>query len=1168
MTLLLRILLSLISFPLLLGLAIAFGGVGTPFDLELGTWSLKEGRTIRIEGPTLSYRDLPVFSAKSLLLEAPGHEVALNIELQQAELHFRKDEAGHLRLGPHLVLESGGSSALPELLAEIRVLDSALWIHSEDGASATEILGHIQSTIRFQHGRPVSFSLQGEEPSGGTLRLESGPPLADMKHRVSLKLDHFDLHILSDFLNGAGSTMSEKIISGELTADYEMAGTKDPAWLISSLLIKALEVRGRSEEESIVQLSHMDIGTLSIDGQSDRIDLKDLALEEIKMGNLSMGKVSLRALSFGRQHHHFHLEEIEIQHLSRNSLRIGILGIPEIIRDTQEDMIRIPEMTISELSGRLFETPEIRMTGIEYHPNGGIFTVVEAEAPSLGGSFVTFGATHARGLWFDHETEQLRIGEIHYEHAKTPRFECRQGTSHDISWRSEEDLLEIAMTHMEEPMIGSVRARILKAEGARVVHARHQASLRHLELNGVQQGSPAEKGDHRVDTLVLSDFFTDWEESHWRTQEILVLHPELILERDHSGPGFWKGLDFRSGQDDASHTPAASWHYAIGRLRVEHGELTLKRSDNGGSDLAFRDLSLIADDLDRNAADDIDLTLDARSGSRGSLHLTGRVRQTPLSGVLNFELKGLRIRNFREVLGEFTGLDLRRGHLGMTGSLRIQPEVPPRFEFDGDATIEGLEAYLPDSEQGVLGWQKLTLDDISWSSKPRHFAIRVLDFEGANLNLEVGVDHQAKLLGALAPKNPSPEPSDEKPGILKENDPGELPSASIGLVRFRNSRLDFTDRSLKPDLIATVRNLDGTFHGLSTRKNAVATVNLEGRLNRDSPMRIYGHVRPLDYRSDTDLSLDFHGLDLTSFDQYAGEFSGYRIERGKLSLDLHYQLRDDQLMVEDQAVLDRLTLGEKKEAKGNLLVDLAIWLLKDSHGNLDLDLPVNGDLQNPSYQLADLYLAALRSIPLKFFYTPFGLIDDFIPNVELDASIDFKPGNHEPMDPAAKSLAPLVAAYMSNEGGVFEIQPASDPKLDRAALAGDEISARIERLQRQEQRQMGRKDSGSSQDHLDDGTRGRFLGTILETSQSKLMSHDPKDPGTAELIARNPLQYALDHWNVDEDEVRRLGFERAQAIRDILIRSYEIPPDAIFLRPSNVGEGPDPIPVHVHYSSD
>ena len=96
--------------------------------------------------------------------------------------------------------------------------------------------------------------------------------------------------------------------------------------------------------------------------------------------------------------------------------------------------------------------------------------------------------------------------------------------------------------------------------------------------------------------------------------------------------------------------------------------------------------------------------------------------------------------------------------------------------------------------------------------------------------------------------------------------------------------------------------------------------------------------------------MDLHAVDLLPASPYAGRFLGYRLSRGKLDLHISYTVSTNQLKAQNLLDLEHFTLGEKVDSPDatHLPVRLAVALLKDRNGKIELDVPsrVNWMIRN------------------------------------------------------------------------------------------------------------------------------------------------------------------------------------------------------------------------------
>jgi len=182
---------------------------------------------------------------------------------------------------------------------------------------------------------------------------------------------------------------------------------------------------------------------------------------------------------------------------------------------------------------------------------------------------------------------------------------------------------------------------------------------------------------------------------------------------------------------------------------------------------------------------------------------------------------------------------------------------------------------------------------------------------------------------------------------------------------------------------------------------------------------------------------------------YAMKFAGYRIAGGKISLDLQYKVHGRQLAGENQIVIDQLTLGERVDSPDalKLPLELAIALLKDSDGRIDLGLPVSGSLDDPQFSYGALIWKAIGTVLTKIVTAPFraigallGVSGEKLEGIAFDAGSDrLLPPEREKLQQIAQLLAKRPQLKLSVPGHYSE---AADGAAMRARAVRLEIARR------------------------------------------------------------------------------------------------------------------------------
>lgn len=371
--------------------------------------------------------------------------------------------------------------------------------------------------------------------------------------------------------------------------------------------------------------------------------------------------------------------------------------------------------------------------------------------------------------------------------------------------------------------------------------------------------------------------------------------------------------------------------------------------------------------------------------------------------------------------------------------------------------------------------------------------------------------------------------------------------AAIGQVRVSDGELNFSDLSLSPNFTVSILEMNGAIKGLSSEQLARAEVDLKGKVDKYAPVTISGQINPLSEQAFTDIAMDFQNIELTTFTPYSGKFAGYKIDKGKLTLNLHYVLSKRYLTAENRIIIDQLTLGEKVESPDatSLPVRLGIALLKDSRGVINLDIPVKGSLDDPQFSLMPIVLKALVNLFVKAVTSPFRLLGSLFGGGGDDMEyVSFAPGADTLSVAQNAKLDSLARALTERPELKLDIRGAAALAADRETLAQRSIMAQL--------RPTGARGNVPlnqvEQEKLLLLYREKFNEDALLLAPEK--NDAGKKLGRAEresIAADAAFRQLVAQYQVSVDELRVLAQQRAAVIKDRLVLKNGIEEPRVYL---------------------
>lgn len=488
----------------------------------------------------------------------------------------------------------------------------------------------------------------------------------------------------------------------------------------------------------------------------------------------------------------------------------------------------------------------------------------------------------------------------------------------------------------------------------------------------------------------------------------------------------------------ASATASALPDLQVARVAVE--DLGLQFADASTAtpvtlDLTDGRVSLANVGLDLERALPLEASFALKQGGR--LEARGSVVPGKASGQVDLRLAGMSLQPFAPYVNRFARLVLKSGTAGTRGTLAFAPAKSGlALTYTGGFAVDDLAITEEDTGDAFLGWKRLSSDSLRVSLGPDRVSMGELVARNPVGKLIVFEDRTLNLQRIRRASAPAPA------GVTPASDAGAAPAAApfpvtIARLRVIGADAEFADLSLKPQFGTRMHDLGGVVTGLSTDPAASAQVELDGKVDEYGSVRVRGSIQPFRATEATDLTLAFHNLEMSRLTPYSGKFAGRKVDAGRLSADLEYKIKARQLAGTNKFVINQLKLGERVDSPDalKLPLDLAIALLQDKDGVIDVDLPVTGSLDDPQFSYGTLIWKAVVNVLTKLVTAPFRALGSLL-GVESGAmeAVAFDPGSSVLLPPEQEKLKKLADVLASRPALRLSIEPGYDPQADRRAL--------------------------------------------------------------------------------------------------------------------------------------
>lgn len=563
-------------------------------------------------------------------------------------------------------------------------------------------------------------------------------------------------------------------------------------------------------------------------------------------------------------------------------------------------------------------------------------------------------------------------------------------------------------------------------------------------------------------------------------------------------------------------------------------------------------VNLLVRDFSTAPGKALDVTGEVTLESGGKLTLQGKAMPADQAFSGRVTLTDLNLAALQPYVGTYTQMTLRSGVLSTT----LDAEIKPGLSFvTGHLECTKLHTVDDALREDLVKWDRLALGGIEYRSAANgagSLRIASIATRSPYLRFIIAPDQTTNIGKVLTRPASVPGPVQTVRGVTPPAGAPAPMAMNIGKVTVENGSANFADFWITPNYAVSLQQLGGSISGLSSRKDSRARVALKGRIDRYAPVEIAGELNLLSASLFTDLRVKFEGVELTSVTPYSGRFAGYRIEKGKLSVDVRYLVEDRKLNAEQRFIVDQLTLGERVDSPDavKLPLRLAVALLKDRNGVIDLGLPVTGSLDDPKFRLGPIIWKAFVGLLANVATSPFKLLGGLFGGGEEVNLIDFEPGQADLDAAATEKLAALSKALRERPQLALEVPALYVPDADIAVLSSKMVENKLGALARQ------RKEPPEA---LQDPARRFDLLVSLYKAEKSAAALPPGVQALQEIRARERDSAALRAANAEIEAALRPGIDafdatlqalaqqRARAIQDALLSSGEVEPGRVFM---------------------
>lgn len=619
-------------------------------------------------------------------------------------------------------------------------------------------------------------------------------------------------------------------------------------------------------------------------------------------------------------------------------------------------------------------------------------------------------------------------------------------------------------------------------------------------------------------------------------------------------------------------TSTDTWFVQLDALNIENYDLNLSEQKLTATPQQWRvyPLNFSTKVITSTLTAPIEYELQLSLNGQGTLSSQGQVDVTGETIDANIQLDKLALTQFQPYLAPYVNIQLKSGLLSSAGKLTA--DAKGKAIYGGSVELDDLAIHDKLRNAPLVKWQKMNINQLDFDQQKNQIKIDHLAFNQPYAKVVIAKDRTTNISDLIveAPAANSKTTKNTTTASAKQT---ELQTASkttpelsldIQKISFSQGSAYFADNSLTPNFASGIELLEGNITHLSSTPGTKASVDIKGKIDKYAPVTLKGDINPLLDMPYLDLDLVFKSVELTSVNPYSGTYAGYYIDKGQLSLSLNYQLDKNKLKGSNHLIIDQLKLGKPSDSDlaTSLPITLAIALLQDRNGVIDLGMEVSGDLDSPSFSVGSIIMTAITNVITKAVTAPFTFLAGLIGSDETLDKISFAAGKFSLSEDEQKSLDKLASALLDRPMLKLSVEGEVDAINDSQAIA--------ERIMKRKLAKLANIEFSALPDDLSPSqfpTHGPLADALVKLYEQEVKA-DPTQIRDTVIAEAKDAQLSDDEittrWhialynlsvkaqNVNDGMLGNLAQERAKAVKAYLVDVKEIAPERIFLLESRV----------------
>lgn len=598
-------------------------------------------------------------------------------------------------------------------------------------------------------------------------------------------------------------------------------------------------------------------------------------------------------------------------------------------------------------------------------------------------------------------------------------------------------------------------------------------------------------------------------------------------------------------------------HFALDAAKLTFHDKALTPNVKSKIDRIFMNIY----DIDAAKRSWLKYRLYMRINSKGIIRANGNLRHTPLKQKGTLDIQNLSLVELTPYLQEKAFVKLTDGKLSLKSKVAYEASSKsPDLRVSGLLNVKDFFVNDSRDNSSLLSFNNLGLKSFTFELFPNRLYIDEIDLDAFYVNAKIDENKQMNFAKLIKQTDVNSAEQREELKTQKEDTNASKEAVfpvTILKMNVAMGSAEFEDFSIPIKFKTNIHDLNGVIYSISSLSGETTYLNIDGEVDKYGSTKLKGSINSANPKEFTDLDFNFKNLELSSLSGYSASFAGHEIDSGKLFLDLGYDIKNSELLGSNNVMIKQIKLGREIEDENitSLPLGFVIALLEDNEGIIEIDMPVEGNLDQPDFKYGALVLKTLGNLIVKAVTSPFTFLGSMM-GIDGDALefAEFEKGSNAILPPEREKLDQIAKMMTKRPKINLSLSPTYDEQFDKRALQTQKLIDLVVK----ESGIKNKKDHETvmTTDMLEDIYKDAKDDDVLDNLEEKL-EKEYKDDEFDRAYFSALLELCKDIQVVTKLELENLAKTRAEVMLNYLVQEKNIEVNRVILAPITFVHGAD-----------